>query len=57
MFTGVGSIRTQDVERRQGFTRPNHRSRRFFASESEESFQKEKAAAKGEEVSLVGPLI
>lgn len=50
-FTGVGRIRTQDVERRQGFTRPNHRSRRFFASASEKGFQKEKAAAKREKVS------
>lgn len=51
MSTGVGRIRTQDVERRQGFTRPNHRSCRFFASASKESFQKEKAAAKREKVS------
>lgn len=33
---GVGRSRTQDVERRQGFTRPDHRSRRFSASTGEE---------------------
>lgn len=56
MFAGVGRIRTQDVERRQGFTRPDHRSRRFSASKSKESLQEEEAATKGKKVSTC-PLI
>lgn len=51
MFAGVGRIRAQDVERRQGFTRPDHRSRCFSASTSEKSVQEEEAATKGEKVS------
>lgn len=51
MFAGVGRIRTQDVERRQGFTRPDHRSRRFSASKSKKSLQEEEAATKGKKVS------
>lgn len=51
MSVGVGRIRTQNVERRQGFTGPDHRSRRFSASKSEESFQEEEAATQGEKVS------
>lgn len=51
MFVGVGRIRTQDVERRQGFTGPDHRSRRISASKSEESLQEEEAATQGKKVS------
>lgn len=53
ILTGVGRIRTQDVERRQGFTEPDHRSRRFLAAAGEESLQEEEAAAQGEEVSFL----
>lgn len=55
ILAGVGRTRTQDVERRQGFTEPDHRSRRFLAAASEESFQEEEAAAQGEKVSALFP--
>lgn len=51
MFAGVGRTRSQDVERRQGFAGPDHRSRRFSAPEGEEGLQEEEATAKGEKVS------
>lgn len=52
-WAGVGRTRTQDVERRQGFTGPDHRSRRFSAFAGEESLQEEEATAKGEKASAL----
>lgn len=53
---GVRRTRTQDVERRQGFTEPDHRSRRFSPPEGQESLQEEEATAERKEVSTVLPI-
>ncbi|KAK9295458.1 hypothetical protein QLX08_010235 [Tetragonisca angustula] len=51
MMSGVRRTRTQDVERRQGFTEPVHRSRRFSASAGEEGLSQEEATAEREKAS------